>query len=621
MNDNLKKTFRISVLALALTVVGGMQTMAQSTLSPLHVEGRFLVDAEGVRHNLHGFCETYSPWFNEQNTKWTGLDVNGCLSYHKNLINRIQYAGWKMTFVRQHMDPHWTNVLPDGVYYVSENDIRYFNFDRFKKYLDEVYVPMAEYAISKGLYVVMRPPGVCPDNICIGDAYHQYLLKVWEYVAQHPKLCNNGCVMFELANEPINIINKNGTRAGDKEMTEYFQAIVDVMRKYCNNVLLVPGLGWQSRYSGFAEYPIQGENIGYAVHCYPGWYNGGTSDGQNVQVEYHNFKAGWESEICPVADFAPVVVTEMDWGPIKYSPNYQQNGQTIFTERCSFGFSTTGEAGGWGFGANFHKLCDDTENVSWVLFTDMHRLANYNDALPNGETFLTDPEACPRPCFRWFQYYASQEYTDLINGEDYGKKKPESTDLFPLTIEGFNPNIYASGTFNEETGMLKTGQWGFGGWRYPEGLDLSGYNYLVVELKYAQNVGASFRLFDINNYWSKPYKADFTGNTTRVVIDLHQMKAYNDEGGFDHNVDPSHIYYAGFWTTGGGPIYIKSVFVSDDGEHPSGIGELLMDGEGVARREYFTIDGRRITTPQRGINLVKETESSGKVRIFKACYK
>ena len=29
-----------------------------------------------------------------------------------------------------------------------------FNESRFRKYLDEVFVPMAEYAVSKGLYVI-----------------------------------------------------------------------------------------------------------------------------------------------------------------------------------------------------------------------------------------------------------------------------------------------------------------------------------------------------------------------------------------------------------------------------------------------------------------------------------
>lgn len=363
------------------------------TLPALHVEGRFLVDATGKCVNLHGFAQTFSPWFNEQGSKWTDFDVNGCLKYNKGIIDQIMAAGWKMTFVRQHMDPYWSNEVPNGVWGVPESDIQYFKFDRFKKYLDEVFVPMAEYAISKGLYVVMRPPGVCPEKITIGDTYQQYLIKVWEHVAQHPKLRNNGAVLFELANEPIGIYYSNGTRATDKEMTEYFQKIVDVMRKYCDNILLVPGLGYQSHYAGFVTYPIKGENIGYAVHCYPGWYNGGYGDG-DVVVNYAGFKQGWGAQVEPIAQKAPVVVTEMDWAPSKYN--------------SSWGKSNTGVAGGKGFGANFKRIVDETGNVSWLLFTGGELLAKYDDTAPDGNTFLTDPEACLRPCYRWFKEYAAQ---------------------------------------------------------------------------------------------------------------------------------------------------------------------------------------------------------------------
>ena len=218
---------------------------ASAQLSPLHVEGPYFKNDQGEVVILHGFAQTFSPWFNERGTKWTNYDVDGCLRYNKGIIDGILNAGWKMTFVRQHMDPYWSNT--PGVQTTGENDIHAFDFDRFKKYLDEVFVPMAEYAIAKGLYVVMRPPGVCPEDICIGDNYHQYLLKVWEHVAQHPKLKNHGAVMFELANEPVHIKNSDGTAAGDKEMTAYMQAIVDVIRKHCNNILLIPGLGWQQQ--------------------------------------------------------------------------------------------------------------------------------------------------------------------------------------------------------------------------------------------------------------------------------------------------------------------------------------------------------------------------------------
>ena len=99
------------------------------------------------------------------------------------------------------------------------------------------------------------------------------------------------------------------------------------------------------------------------------------------------------------------------------------------------------------------------------------------------------------------------------------------------------------------------------------GADLSEWKYLVVELQKEQSRWASFRLFDVNNYWDKPAAYDF-GSSTRIVIDLHNMK---DENG--KSIDPSHIYIAGFWTLGGSPIYIKNVFLSNDGEQPAGLSQ------------------------------------------------
>ena len=70
-----------------------------------HVDGRYLVDSHGNVVNLHGFAQTYSPWFNEQGTKWTNYDVSGCLKYNKEKIDQILAAGWKMNFIRLHMTP------------------------------------------------------------------------------------------------------------------------------------------------------------------------------------------------------------------------------------------------------------------------------------------------------------------------------------------------------------------------------------------------------------------------------------------------------------------------------------------------------------------------------------
>jgi len=379
---------------------------------PLHVEGRFIVNSNGTRLNLHGFAQTYSPWFNEQGSKWGNYDVDACLRYNKGLIDDIVRVGWKMSFVRIHMDPYWSNT--PGVQTSGESDIHAFDYERFKTYLDEVFIPMAEYALSKNIYVVMRPPGVCPEQISIDGEYHQYLKRVWNYVSKHPKLKDNNRIMFELANEPIQICDDNGNAlnnwdgrdedARGQQIQKFMQSLVSIIRTNgCNNIILIPGLHYQMLYKTFKKYPVTGKNIGYAVHCYPGWYNSGAED--NVNVTYPEFKSGWDDQIGPVAEFAPVVVTEMDWAPAKYN--------------CSWGKAVTGVAGGAGFGANFMKIADETGNVSWLLFTGPEHLAKYDNDAPDGSTFLTDPQACPRPVYRKYLYYASQEYANLINGADY----------------------------------------------------------------------------------------------------------------------------------------------------------------------------------------------------------
>ena len=376
---------------------------AEAKLPVLNVAGRYLKNEKGEIVNLHGFTQTYSPFFN--NNAWGNYDVQACLKYNKSMVDGIVAAGWKFNFVRMHLDPYWSDDP-------SMQSVRYegherFSETRFRKYLEELFVPMAEYFISKGMYVVMRPPGVCPadapyQGIEIGDSYQQFLLKVWDIVSQHPKLKNNMDVMFELANEPVRIKGTDGTygSSGDghfKNLQLYFQAIVDKIRANCRNIVWVPGLSYQSSYAGYAIHRIEGENIGFAVHCYPGWYgsdaeeDSGEGIGSSTGGGYEAFQRGWDAQVGPVAAFAPIMVTEIDWAPKKYD--------------ATWGKSITGTAGGEGFGANFKYIADNSGNVSWLFFTTRsHELAAFKDVPgePGNYTFLNDPEACP-----WAMYHLS----------------------------------------------------------------------------------------------------------------------------------------------------------------------------------------------------------------------
>ena len=106
------------------------------------------------------------------------------------------------------------------------------------------------------------------------------------------------------------------------------------------------------------------------------------------------------------------------------------------------------------------------------------------------------------------------------------------------------------------------------------------------------------------------------GSKTEVVVDLKNM--VKEDG---TNCDPSHIYIAGFWTYGGTPVYLKEVFLSNDGKTPAGptgVEEALADSHAeVVSVEYYSLSGQMFAAPQRGVNIVKRTLSDGRVVVKK----
>lgn len=657
----MKKIYVIALISLVFSSLSAFGWPGMD-MPVLHVEGRWLVDENGHHVNLHGFGQTYSPWFNEQGSKWSNYDVDACLKYNKAKLDGVLNAGWKMNWLRMHMDPYWSNT--PGVATTGENDISAFDFNRFRTYLTQVFIPMAEYAISKGLYVVMRPPGVCPEEIANGDAYHKYLKRVWGYISTQKKLTDNPHIMFELANEPVRIMGTDGqmgagSDACNEALTKFFQEIVDLMRNNgCKNILWVPGTGYQSQYAGFVKYPIKGDNIGYAVHVYPGWYGSDAIEpshelGGSYGGGFNSFAAGWANQIAPCAEIAPILVTEMDWAPKKYE--------------ASWGKSITGQMLGAGFGANFKLLADNTGNVSWMLFTGPELLERF-DGVPGSEgkyTLYNDPDACLWPTYHWFKEYAgdplpvaksvdlyfsprgeenSEEHIILTgsrsaaalianNGNGYeqnltgdleisfdnpgvvswengfftaetvgetvcnvsyeydGKRDSREVKFvstpFPFADGYFNPSIWETGSFNPQTHDIKTGQYGFAGWKYGSGLDLSAYKYLIAEIEGENRCGLSFRVFDKDNYWTDPAIVDF-GNNKKAVFELSNLKS--NEG---RKLDPSHIYIVGFWSLGNSQFRISKVYVSDNPDGETAI-DLIYSSDEERPVDVYNLHGVKL---------------------------
>ena len=104
----------------------------------------------------------------------------------------------------------------------------------------------------------------------------------------------------------------------------------------------------------------------------------------------------------------------------------------------------------------------------------------------------------------------------------------------------------------------------------------------------------------------------------RHTQDANLKNMVNENG---EKLDPSHIYIAGIWTYGGSPVYLKRIFLSNDGETPASITGVELDNKEIVAAEYYTLDGRRLLQPQRGVNIIKTRLNNGKTKVLKMCYK
>ena len=257
-------------LAMAMLSMAGL---AADNLPALRVQGKNLVDANGKIVVLHGVMDTPNRYFNgwrwqQWKADYSEADIQPCLEYFSKQFAAItdKEQGAYCTVFRLHMDPCWTNDPSKKA--ENEADISAFSIERYRLYLQKLYIPLIKDAIAHGLYVIVRPPGVCPGDISVGDKYNRYLKAIWkafaadEYIQQ-----NSGIISIELANEPVRVHLKDGSNS-DNALHDYFQPVVDVIREQgFKGIIWVPGAGYQSQYENYAKYPITDseDNFSYAV--------------------------------------------------------------------------------------------------------------------------------------------------------------------------------------------------------------------------------------------------------------------------------------------------------------------------------------------------------------------
>ena len=405
-------------LALALMSMAGH---AADNLPDLHVEGKNLVDSEGKTVVLHGVMDTPNRYFN--GNRWgTGgysvSDVTPCLNYFEKMFTAItdKSQGAYCTVFRLHMDPCWTNYnAPAGT---QENNIQYFSEKRYETFLSKLYVKLVQKALAHGLYVIVRPPGVCPQNIKVGDEYQAYLKKVWKLFASNATIQKNaGQVSIELANEPINVLLANGSKS-DMALHDFFQPVVDEIRATgFKGIIWVPGSGYQSNYVGYSKYPITDteNNFSYAVHVYSGWYGNMT----DKNCDHNTFIKNFQAQV-PMVTSKPIMVTEIDWSPEdpdKASEgHYNEWGQWTQPNLGSWATASTSK---WGLA--WKAVHDHFGNIGMTLthpqeYYDIDEYLKNGKVIPgfqNAKKHHLFEECCGYACMNWYKEWYLKQTTGI----------------------------------------------------------------------------------------------------------------------------------------------------------------------------------------------------------------
>ena len=550
----------LSIILIGLATLSWAQ--GAKPLPTLHVEGRWLCDQHGNHVVLHGVMDTPNAYFNGGRWGWDYSSVTPCINYFEKMFTGLEKA--KCTVFRLHMDPVWTNdpnKQSDGKE-GGEADISRFSSTRLKDYLKTLYFPLAKRAMNHGMFVVVRPPGVCPHNLQVGDYYNDYLMTVWDIFSTNDSIRKYaGQISIELANEPVNIKAADGSDS-PKAMHDYFQPIVDKIRANgFSGIIYVPGTGYQSNYRGYKDYPITGYNIGYAVHDYPGWYNS-SDDNPDILNKRNSFH-----DAVPVVDTNPVIITEVDWSPYKEPREYETNadgsvktnefGQPVYKNLGTWATASTSK-----WGKAFKAMLDYFGNISMTL-THPHEFIDLDQLLKDGSVvpaFDGNPEACGKACMDWYADYYQVDWAhpDFKNTivSDQGTAKYRN----PLVAADFpDPDVVRAG---DTYYMISTTMHHFPGATILKSKDLVNWQYCAQPLTQLSAKDDYSLLNGKNAYARGMWACSMAYHDGRFYILLNG----NDAGGFVLTAtDPegkwdmkpiSRIYYDPGMLFDNGKVYV-----------------------------------------------------------------
>ncbi|MBQ0021509.1 MAG: hypothetical protein KBT39_13455 [Bacteroidales bacterium] len=489
-----------------------------------------------------------------------------------------------------------------------------------KRFLMMAPVNMTSYSRYKGKWYVARPP-LCRDNTGLtpADYFGRTLVK------NLPDSIKVGVINVALGGCAIEMFNEDG-------IAEYLKKQVDWLQSYAKNYSNNP-----FRYLVDRAKEAQKKGVIKGILLHQGCSNNTQPDWPDkVNVIYQRLldELGLSSEECPllVGELMQQDQGGVCWGHnsvIAKVPSVIPNSYVISSKGC------TGTFDGLHFTAEgYQKLGENYANTMLQLLA---RYSNNNEfsikqlkakstsigLTPNSSKsvfiMLTDAEdkehdvtgAChyesSNPAVAHMNGVAvvagSEEGDATItatfvnnNGEEAKVEFNVSVRMFSLDEGAFNPSLINTGTMTIRTngvGDFKSSKGGMGGWNYSNGIDLSAYDSLVIDLSMASLAKPELRIFDTNTLKSTSYFATLIGN--HVAVDLHHMT--DAEG---RTIDPSHIYYVGIAPTSTGSsssiIKISNIYLV---KGTTAIKPTWL--EQPSHSSWYDLTGRKVSMPTHGI--------------------
>lgn len=176
----------------------------------------------------------------------------------------------------------------------------------------------------------------------------------------------------------------------------------------------------------------------------------------------------------------------------------------------------------------------------------------------------------------------------LAGGKRYNAPVNFATgDYFPL-LSSFFVNFAGDGTLDETTKTIITGAYGASGWSFENApLNLSAYNYLVIETTVGAGKGTQLRLIDDGGFWGGA-QSQTNIETAKAIFDLNNQDAVKDEAGvltpLERKIDKANIRVACFWSFGGEDnklVISKLYLTTTEPDTPSGDGNTEVEVPGI----------------------------------------